>query len=64
MCRWMAWHGQPVIIGELLLETKHGLIDQSRRSRMGAETTNEVPASTALVVEAGGEHSMRPFEPA
>jgi predicted glutamine amidotransferase len=40
MCRWMAWHGQPVIVGELLLETKHGLIDQSLHSRMGAETTN------------------------
>jgi predicted glutamine amidotransferase len=40
MCRWMAWHGQPVIVGELLLETTHGLIDQSLHSRMGAETTN------------------------
>src|SRR3954462_2736108 len=40
MCRWMAWHGQPVIVGELLLESQHGLIDQSLHSRMGAETTN------------------------
>jgi predicted glutamine amidotransferase len=40
MCRWMAWHGQPVIIEELLFKSQHGLIDQSLHSRMGAETTN------------------------
>ncbi len=40
MCRWMAWHGQPVLIEELLIKPKHGLIDQSLHSRMGAETTN------------------------
>ena len=40
MCRWMAWHGQPVLLEELLFNTKHGLIDQSLHSRMGAETTN------------------------
>jgi predicted glutamine amidotransferase len=40
MCRWMAWHGQPVLIDELLLKPKHNLIDQSLHSTMGAETTN------------------------
>jgi glutamine amidotransferase len=40
MCRWMAWHGQSVLIDELLFKPKHGLIDQSLHSRMGAETTN------------------------
>jgi predicted glutamine amidotransferase len=40
MCRWMAWHGQPLLIDELLFKPKHGLIDQSLHSRMGAETTN------------------------
>jgi predicted glutamine amidotransferase len=40
MCRWMAWHGQPVLIEELLFKTKHGIVDQSLHSRMGAETTN------------------------
>jgi predicted glutamine amidotransferase len=40
MCRWMAWSGQPVIVEELLFQPKHGLIDQSLHSRMGAETTN------------------------
>jgi predicted glutamine amidotransferase len=40
MCRWMAWHGQPVLLDELLFKTEHGLIDQSLHSRMGAETTN------------------------
>jgi predicted glutamine amidotransferase len=40
MCRWMAWHGQPIMIEELLFNTQHGLVDQSLHSRMGAETTN------------------------
>ena len=40
MCRWMAWSGQSVLIDELLLKPRHGLIDQSLHSRMGAETTN------------------------
>jgi predicted glutamine amidotransferase len=40
MCRWMAWHGQPVPLEELLFKTKHGLVDQSLHSRLGAETTN------------------------
>jgi predicted glutamine amidotransferase len=40
MCRWMAWHGQPVIVEELLFESPHGLIEQSLHSRLGSETTN------------------------
>ena len=40
MCRWNAYIGQPLLIGELLYRTKHGLIDESLHSRMGAETTN------------------------
>jgi predicted glutamine amidotransferase len=40
MCRWMAWLGEEVLLEELLFKTKHGLIDQSLHSRMGAETTN------------------------
>jgi glutamine amidotransferase len=36
----MAWHGQAVLIEELLVKPKHGLIDQSLHSRLGAETTN------------------------
>jgi predicted glutamine amidotransferase len=40
MCRWMAWHGQAVPLEELLFKTKHGLVDQSLHSRLGAETTN------------------------
>jgi glutamine amidotransferase len=40
MCRWNAYVGQPLVLGELLYRTKHGLIDQSLHARMGAETTN------------------------
>ncbi len=40
MCRWNAYIGEPLVIGELLYRTRHGLIDESLHSRMGAETTN------------------------
>lgn len=40
MCRWNAYVGEPLVIGELLYRTQHGLIDESLHSRMGAETTN------------------------
>jgi predicted glutamine amidotransferase len=40
MCRWMAWLGQPVLVDELLFKTDHGIVDQSRHARMGAEPTN------------------------
>ena len=40
MCRWMAFLGQPLLIDELLFKTKHGIVDQSLHSRLGAETTN------------------------
>ena len=40
MCRWNAYVGEPLVIGELLYRTRHGLIDQSLHARMGAETTN------------------------
>jgi hypothetical protein len=32
MCRWMAWHGQPVLIEELLLRT-----EEQRRLDMRGE---------------------------
>ncbi|MFN8160428.1 MAG: class II glutamine amidotransferase [Solirubrobacterales bacterium] len=40
MCRWNAYIGEPLLIAELLYRTRHGLIDESLHSRMGAETTN------------------------
>ena len=40
MCRWNAYIGEPLVIGELLYRTRHGLIDESLHARMGAETTN------------------------
>ena len=40
MCRWMAYSGSPMIVGDLLFRPKHSLIDQSLHSTMGATTTN------------------------
>src|SRR4051794_7840114 len=71
MCRWMAWHGQPVLIEDVLFKTKHSLIDQSLHSRLGAETTNgdgfgmgwygtgEGPAVYRSIQPAWGDSNLR-----
>jgi predicted glutamine amidotransferase len=71
MCRWMAWSGQPVIIDDLLFQPKHGLVDQSLHSKLGAETTNgdgfglgwygegEGPARYRSVKPAWGDDNLR-----
>jgi predicted glutamine amidotransferase len=40
MCRWLAYSGSPILLEELLYKPAHSLIDQSRHSRLGVETTN------------------------
>ena len=40
MCRWNAYIGEPLADRRASLRPKHGLIDESLHSRMGAETTN------------------------
>src|SRR5437763_15323853 len=40
MCRWLAYSGAPLLIGEALYSPVHSLIDQSLHSQLGAETTN------------------------
>jgi predicted glutamine amidotransferase len=40
MCRWLAYTGSPVRIHDALYTPSHSLIDQSLRSRLGAEPTN------------------------
>jgi predicted glutamine amidotransferase len=67
----MAWHGQPVLIEELLFKTQHGIVDQSLHARMGAEPTNgdgfglgwygagEGPAVYRSVSPAWGDPNLR-----
>jgi predicted glutamine amidotransferase len=64
MCRWMAWHGQSVLIEELLFKPKHGLIDQSLHSRMGAETTNGDGFGVGWYGTGEGPGVYRSIEPA
>ena len=71
MCRWMAWSGQPIVIEELLFAPPHGLVDQSRHSRLGVETTNgdgfglgwygagQGPAVYRSVAPAWGDENLR-----
>jgi predicted glutamine amidotransferase len=40
MCRWLAYSGSPVLLEQAISAPAHSLIDQSRHSRLGAETTN------------------------
>ena len=40
MCRWLAYSGSPLLLKEALYGPANSLIEQSRHSRLGAETTN------------------------
>jgi predicted glutamine amidotransferase len=40
VCRWLAYTGASIRLTEVLYTPVHSLIDQSLRSRLGAETTN------------------------
>ncbi|MER7759223.1 class II glutamine amidotransferase [Streptomyces sp. NPDC097619] len=40
MCRWLAYSGTPVLLDDVLYRPAHSLIDQSRHSKLGVETTN------------------------
>lgn len=40
MCRWLAYVGTPIRLGELLVKPDRSLIDQSLHARQGATTTN------------------------
>ncbi|HEX8854587.1 MAG TPA: hypothetical protein VF752_03230, partial [Thermoleophilaceae bacterium] len=64
MCRWMAWRGQPVLMDELLFKTQHGLVDQSRHARMGAETTNGDGFGVGWYGTGDGPGVFRSVEPA
>ena len=55
MCRWMAWHGQPVLIEELLFKTQHGIVDDSfsalaNRCRTDSPATASGTQTTARAV--------------
>ncbi len=40
MCRWLAYSGSPILIGEALYDGPNSLVNQSLHSRLGAEPTN------------------------
>ena len=40
MCRWLAYMGPPIRLGDLLVRPDHSLIDQSLRATQNVETTN------------------------
>src|SRR5436190_454218 len=59
MCRWLAYSGSPVLLGDLLYKPKNSLVMQSKHSRLGVETTNgdgfgRAEARRAAVARGGG----------
>jgi glutamine amidotransferase len=40
VCRWLAYSGTPILVGDLLYKPKHSLIDQSLHAQLGPHTTN------------------------
>ena len=63
MCRWLAYSGSPVTIYDLIYRPEHSLIDQSKHSTMGAETTNGDGFGVGwygVGVEPGVFHSVEP----
>ena len=40
MCRWLAYYGKPIRMDKVLYQGQYSLIDQSLKSRIGAEPTN------------------------
>jgi len=71
MCRWLAYSGSPVLLGELLLKPAHSLIDQSLHAKLGATTTNgdgfgigwydaeETPGVYHSIEPAWNDHNLR-----
>ena len=60
----MAWHGQELLIEELLFNAPHGIVDQSLHSRMGAETTNGDGFGIGFYGEGQGPGRFRGIAPA
>jgi predicted glutamine amidotransferase len=63
MCRWLAYSGSPITIYDLIYRPEHSLIDQSKHSTMGAETTNGDGFGIGwygVGVEPGVFHSVEP----
>jgi predicted glutamine amidotransferase len=64
MCRWLAYYGSPVLLTDVLYTPAHSLIDQSLRSKLGAETTNGDGFGVGWYDEAPIPGIFRSIEPA
>jgi len=64
VCRWLAYYGSPVLLTDVLYTPAHSLIDQSLRSKLGAETTNGDGFGVGWYDEAPVPGIFRSIEPA
>jgi predicted glutamine amidotransferase len=64
MCRWLAYSGGPVLLGDLLYRPEHSLIVQSMHSTLGAEATNGDGFGVGWYGEGGSPAVFRSIEPA
>jgi predicted glutamine amidotransferase len=64
MCRWLGYSGSPILLEEVLYKPDRSLIDQSRHSRLGAETTNGDGVGVGWYGEGEGPAFFRGVGPA
>ena len=64
MCRWLAYHGAPIIVERALYSPAHSLIDQSLHSKLGAEATNGDGFGLGWYDESPAPGVFRSIEPA
>jgi glutamine amidotransferase len=64
MCRWLAYHGAPIVVERALYSPAHSLIDQSLHSKLGAEATNGDGFGLGWYDESPAPGVFRSIEPA
>src|SRR4029079_7132735 len=64
MCRWLAYYGKPIRMDKVIFQGEYSLIDQSLKSRLGAEPTNGDGFGIGWSSAAGAPGIFRSTEPA
>ena len=64
MCRWLAYYGKPIRMDKVIFQGEYSLIDQSLKSRLGAEPTNGDGFGIGWYSAAGDPGIFRSTEPA
>ena len=63
MCRWLAYSGSPISMGDLLYKPTHSLIDQSLHAQLGPQTTNGDGFGVGWYDDSGAPALFRGIDP-